>query len=170
MTTIRLVPGDEIHGAAHPLDESPWNGPVGEVAVCAHLQRAENGEVHLAASDHGERFGRVEEAGPRSDGDGLLAGVDEVGIFVALEGEGAHPQDAVLGLQGHLHVVGDVVGHQGGNADAEVDVVTVAQLAGSDRCHLVAGPSHASAPAVRGRVVRCSMSLTPSGTWTTCVT
>ena len=47
-------------------------------------------------------------AGKRRDG--LLAGVDEVGIDLALGRERAHAEHAVLALQRHVHALGDVVG------------------------------------------------------------
>jgi hypothetical protein len=41
-----------------------------------------------------------------------------------------------------IHALGDVVGHQGRNADAEVHVEAVLQLAGGAGGHLVTGPGH----------------------------
>ena len=79
---------------------------------------------------------------PGSDGDGLLAGVDEVGVLLALERERAHAEQAVLALQDDADAVGQVVGHERGDADAEVDVVAVVQFVGRDRGHFIPGPGH----------------------------
>ena len=90
---------DQIHRAAHALDHLAGDHPVGEIAVLRDLHRAQDGAVDVAAADHGERLGRREIGAARQLGDRLLAGVDEVGILVALVGEGADAQHAVLRLQ-----------------------------------------------------------------------
>ncbi len=43
-------------------------------------------------------------------------------------GKRADAEQAVLGLQRDVHAFGNVIGHQRRDADAEVDVITVAQL------------------------------------------
>jgi hypothetical protein len=132
----------QVHGAAHALHHLAGDHPVGEVAVLGHLHGAQEREVDMAAADHGEGIGGGEIAGRRDLGDGLLARIDEVGILLALIGERAEAEHAVLALQLHAHAVGDVVRHQGRDADAEIDVEAVAQLLGGARRHLVAGPGH----------------------------
>src|SRR5262249_4215976 len=95
----------------------------------------------------------------------LLAGVDEVGILLAFVGERPHAEHAVLALQVHLDTVGDIVRNQRRDADAEVDVIAVAQLLRGARGHLFGGPGHQLSPPVaawgafagRGRVVWTSM-------------
>ena len=89
-----------------------------------------------------KEFGRGEIAGRRQFADRLLAGVDEVGVFLALIGERSHAEHAVLALQADVDAVGDVVRDQRRNADAEIDVVAVAQLLGGAGSHLFAGPGH----------------------------
>jgi hypothetical protein len=92
----------------------------------------------------------------------MLAGVDQVGVLLALERERAGAEHAVLGLQLHLDAVGDVVGDQGGDADAEIDGEAVFQFAGGAHRHLVAAPGHYAGSLVgsgRGRVVTRSMGL-----------
>ena len=78
----------------------------------------------------------------RQFGDGLLAGVNEVGILLALIGKRAHAEHAVLALKLNVDAVGDEIRHQRRNADAEIDVIAVAQFPGGARRHLFAGPSH----------------------------
>jgi hypothetical protein len=68
-----------------------------------HLHGAQDRQVDMPAADHRERIGAGEIAGRRQLRDGLLAGVDEVGILLALERERAHAEHAVLALQLHPH-------------------------------------------------------------------
>src|SRR5678816_2527348 len=75
---------DQVHGAAGTLDHLPRHHPVGEVAVFRDLETAEDGEVDVAAADHGEGVGAREKARAGDGGDGLLAGVDEVRIDLAV--------------------------------------------------------------------------------------
>src|SRR5262249_38482096 len=116
--------------------------------------------------------GGREIARGRDLGDGLLAGIDEVGVLFALVGEGPKAEHAVLALQLHAHALRDVVRHQRGNTDAEIDAEAVAQLPGGALGHLIASPGHqTSSPVPAGaalplRTVRCSMCLTASGTCT----
>src|SRR4029077_12004950 len=160
-----------IHRAAHALDHLAGDHPVGEIAVLRHLHRAEDRKVHVAAADHAERIGRGEIAGRRQFAHRLLAGVDEIGIFLALVGERPHPEHAVLALQLNVHAFGNIVGDQRRNTDAEIDIVAVAQLLRGTRGHLFAGPGHqTSAPvafaAGRGLVLRNSMRFLAVPTWT----
>src|SRR5271166_798679 len=128
-----LDAGDQIHRPAHALDHLAGDHPVGEIAGLGHLHRPENGEIDVAAADHGEGIGAGEEAGGRQLRHRLLAGVDEVRVLIALEREGAHAEHAVFALQLNVDAPGNVVRHQGRNADAEVDVEAVLQLLGGAR-------------------------------------
>ena len=123
-----LHAGDEIHRAAGTFDHLAGNHPVGDVAVVRHLEGAENGEIDVAAANHGERIGAREKGRAGHRRDGLLAGVDQVGIDFVLGRERADAEQAVLGLQRDVHAFGNVVGHQRRDADAEIDVVAVAQF------------------------------------------
>src|SRR5260370_30526206 len=60
-----LGAGDEVHGAAHAFEHFSGDGPVGEIAFFVDLQRAENGEVDVAAANHAEGIGgrRITGAG-----------------------------------------------------------------------------------------------------------
>src|ERR1051325_3118719 len=133
---------DQVHGAAHALHHLAGDHPVCEVAVLGHLHGAEQRDVDVAAADHREAVGRGEEARGWKLGDGLLAGVDEVGIFFALVGERPEAKHAVLALQLHAHAFGNVVRHQRRDADAEIDVEAVAQLLRRAFRHLLTGPGH----------------------------
>src|SRR4051812_990982 len=124
----------------------------------------------MAAAHHAEGVGAGEIAGGRQFAHCLLAGVDQVGVFLALIGKRAHAEHAVFALQDNVHPVRDVVRHQGWNPDAEVDVVSIAQFLCRARGHLIAGPGHqtsspvaagAAALSARGRVLRNSIRLLP---------
>src|SRR5262249_34135235 len=122
------------------------------------------------AADHREAVGGGEIARGGEFGDGLLARVDEVGVLLALVGERAKAEHAVLALQLHAHALRNVIRHQRRDTDAEIDVEAVAQLLRGPFGHLLAGPGHQTsppAPAAAGRLrtVRCSMCLTAFGTW-----
>src|SRR5690606_16902196 len=129
--------------------------PVGQVALVGDLHRAQDRQVDVAAADHGEGVVAAEIAGPCTRGDGLLAGVDQVGVDLVLGRERADAEQAVLRLQPDVHAIWDVVGHQCRQADAEVDVHAVLELTGGALRHFFAGPGHYGAPA--GRTVPGSM-------------
>ena len=58
----------------------------------------------------------------------VIACVDEVIVFAARSGRRAHTQDAVLALQDDFAARGNVVGHQGRLADAQVDIGAVVDV------------------------------------------
>ncbi len=133
---------DEVHGAAHSLDEFAGDHPVGDVGVLADLHCAEDGDINVPASDHGEGIAGGEEGCAGPGGDGLFAGVDEVGVDGVLVGEGADAEQAVLGLEPDIDALGDVVGDECGDADAEVDDEAVAEFACGTHGELVACKRH----------------------------
>ena len=140
-----LDPGDEVHGAAHALDQLAGDHPVGEVAFLGDLHRAEDRHVDLAAADHAEasRPRRNRRCGRSSVIVCLPALIRSASILV-LGRERAHAEHAVLGLQRHVDAVGDVVRDQRRDADAEVHVHAVLELLGGAGGHLVAVPGHVS--------------------------
>ncbi len=145
-----LDAGHQVHGAAGTLDHLAGNHPVGQVAVAGDLHAAEDRQVDLAAADHGKRFGGIEEDRAGNGGDGLLAGVDQVGIDLVFGREGADAEQAVFRLQNDVDALRDEVGHQGRHADAEVDVGAVGQLLGHPFGHPFALGLQAGNRAVAG--------------------
>src|SRR4029078_8389920 len=120
---------------------------------------------------HAEGFGRGEIAGRRQFRDRLLAGVDEIGVHLVLLGKRAHAEHGGLALRADVDAVGDVVRDQRRDADAEIDVIAVAQLLGGTRGHLFTGPGHGALllkgcyhAAGRGRVLRNSIRFLPMPT------
>ena len=101
-----LDAGDQIHGAAGPFDHLARHHPVGQVAVVRYLQAAQDGKVDMAAADHREGVGAAEKARPGKSGDGLLAGVDEIGIDAVFGWVGTDAEQPVLRLQCHIDVSG----------------------------------------------------------------
>ena len=101
-----LGAGDEVHGAAHALKHFAGDGPIGESSLFVDLQRAEDGEVDVAAANHGERIGGRKISGAGKFGDGFFAGVDEVGIDFGFERIRADAEHAVFGLEDDVHACG----------------------------------------------------------------
>src|SRR5260370_28804469 len=123
-----LHPRDEIHRSAGAFDHCAGHHTIGDVTCVRYLEGTENGEIDVAAANHRERVGAREKGGAGHGRDGLLAGVDQVGVHLALGWERANAEQTVLRLQRDVHAFGNVIGHKRRDADAEVDVVTVAQL------------------------------------------
>ena len=132
----------EIHGPARALHHRPRDHPVGEIARGGNLHRTQDRQIDVASPNHREALGATEVAGSINRGDRFLARVDEVGVDFGLRRIGADAQQAVLALEENLHTLRDQVGAEGGDADAEVDVVAVPQLAGGARGNLFAGQRH----------------------------
>ena len=99
------------------------------------LESTENGEIHVAAANHGEGIGRRKIRRARKFGDSFLARIDEVGIHFGFERIRADAEHAVFGLENNVHAFGDIIGDERGHADAEIDVVAVAQLQRNPPCN-----------------------------------
>ena len=67
----------------------------------------------MTAANHRERVGTIEKTAARQGGDGLLAGVDQVGIDFILCRKRSDTQQSIFALQPHIHAFRNVVGHQG---------------------------------------------------------
>ncbi|MCY1176594.1 hypothetical protein D9M73_168730 [compost metagenome] len=80
----------------------------------------------------------VEEGTTGQQGDVLLAGVDQVIVFLARRRAWAHAQQAVFAVQEHF-LVTQVVGHQGRCADAQVYIRAFLDVCGHALGHLGAG-------------------------------
>ncbi len=63
----------------------------------------------------------VDRGRARHGGDIAAAGVGEVRVLHALGRPGAEPDDAVLRLEEHVHVLGQVVGDEARQSDAQID-------------------------------------------------
>jgi hypothetical protein len=67
-----------------------------KIALFADLHRAEDRQVDLAAADHREAFMAAENGRALDGGDGLLAGVDQVGVDFVFRWERADTEHAVF--------------------------------------------------------------------------
>ena len=72
----------QVHRTAHPLDKLARNEVVGHVAVGGYLHRAQDGHLAMRTANHRKRLVRREERGPVRLCHSLLAGVDQVAIFL----------------------------------------------------------------------------------------
>ena len=127
-----------------------------------HFKRTEHGQVDMTAANHREGLGGGKDRSAGTCGHGLLSGVDHVGIDGVFSREGTHAEQAVFRLQHDFHAVWNVVGDQGRNTDAEVDVEAVLHFAGDALSHLFAGKCHCcySFNSGRGQVItyaRCAV-------------
>ena len=89
----------QVHRPAHALDHFAGDRPVGQVAVrprpaCAPSTAMSRWPPRIIPNEGDEQ----KSAAP-GNGDGLLAGVDQVGVEVVASREGPDTENAVLGMQ-----------------------------------------------------------------------
>ena len=119
----------QVHGAAHGRYGVFLAGvPVGQVAGGTHLKSAQHTDVQVAAAHHGKAVGVVKVSAACQHGHRLLAGVDQVIVFMPGSWCRAHAQNAVFAVQYHFNAGRQVVGHQRGHADAQVDIGAVVNV------------------------------------------
>ena len=107
------------------LIEVPY-GATANIEILSTTSR----EIDMAAAYDLEGLGTGEVARTGQFGDRLLAGVDEIGVLVALEGKGSDPQHSVFRLEYEFDSRRNVIGHQRRHADSQVHVEPVLQLLG----------------------------------------
>ncbi len=128
----------EIHRAAHGGDRVRAAGvPVGKVAGRGHLERPQDAEIEVPAADHAEGIGMVEIRPAGKKRRRLLSGVDEVFVFFAGCWLRPDTKDAVLAVENDLAAFRQVVGDQSRQADPEVDVRPIGDVAGNPRRDLL---------------------------------
>ena len=104
----------------------------------------------MPAADHRKALVRAEIGRLWQLADRLLAGVDEVGVFLARERKGADAEHAVFRLERDGDARGDMVGDERRDADAEVHIEAVLQFARGAGCHFVTSPGHYFSPDAGG--------------------
>ena len=128
ITITRLAPCTRSIAPPMPLTILPGIIQFARSPCSRNLHRAEHGEIDVAAANHAERKCGIEERRAGQYRYRLLAGVDQIGIFLAFVRIGAHAEDAVLALQRHGDAGGHVVRNQRRQTDAEVDVLSVSAV------------------------------------------
>ena len=68
----------------HRKEDPNRDNPVGKIAPCGDLHRAQHGQVHVPTTDHCERLVARKHGRARVQRDRLFAGVDQVRIHFAL--------------------------------------------------------------------------------------
>lgn len=99
-------------------------------SVLADLKSTKHSQVNAARPDHTETLVGTEDGSTATQGDGLLAGVDQVGILLTGLGVATQTQDTVLGLEDDLNTLLDVGGSNQGHSDTKVDVHAVLEFLG----------------------------------------
>src|SRR5690606_35393715 len=115
----------EIHGAADSGNRIFASLPVGNVAILGHLERAQDRQVDMAATDHRKAVRMVEESRARYLRNRLLARIDEVEIFLALGRRLTEAENAVLAVIDHGTAFRHELRRHLRNADAEVHIGTI---------------------------------------------
>ena len=130
----------EIHRTAHAGREIRiLRRPVGEVALLRHLERAHDRKIEVAATDHEERVGMMEECPALHQRGQALPGIDQVWIGFVRSGFRSHAENAVLAVEHDLAVLRDVIGDQRRQTDPQVDVPAVIDVLGGAPSHLRTG-------------------------------
>ena len=147
----------QIHGTAHTLDHFARHHPIGDIATFGDLHAAKHGQIDMPAPDHRKAGGTIEIGRLRKLADRLFTGIDQVWIFLACIGKGADAEQAVFGLQRHFNAIGNMIGNERGDANAQIDIIAILQLARRPGGHVVTCPGHYAASL--SRTVRNSIFL-----------
>ena len=82
----------------------------------------------MTAADHTEGGGGVNEAAAHTDTGGRTAGIHHVQWIVVPCVGRSSANNAVLGLKDHLNAFRQIVGNHGGQADAQIYQIAVAEF------------------------------------------
>ena len=182
ITMTRLAPCTRSIAPPMPLTILPGIIQLARSPVAGHLHRAEDRDVDVAAADHRRScVAESKKRAPGQHGDGLLAGVDQVGVHLVLgrvrpDAEDARSRDCSTTSTSVGHVVRD----QRRQADAEVDVLRrrcssratraascsrVSAISRASRCRTVASLDALLGRLLGGRARRRAARRCP-GVWT----
>ena len=106
-----------------------------QATFLVYLQAAQNGGIHVAATDQAEGEGGVKEHSTGNGGNILTAGVGNIDILVFIGGNSAHTHNAVFGLEEYFYILRQEVGNHLGHTDTQVDHVAILQEAGCTLCN-----------------------------------
>src|SRR5262249_6172512 len=114
--------------------------------------------IDVAAANHSEAVGRRDVARAIELRDRLLAGIDDIRVHFIGGRKGAGTQNAVLRLQPNIHARPEVVRDERRNADTEIHVVAVFELASGARRHFFTCPHlQATSARIMRRSIRFSL-------------
>ena len=111
----------------------------------------------MPTADHAEGIGGGEIRRAAQLGNGLLASIDKIGINLVIIRKRPHAEHAVLRLQRHVDILGNVVGDERRNADAEIDVNPSSSSCAARRAMSLRSQGIGYYAVSRSRTVRCSM-------------
>ena len=114
----------QIHRSAHAFHHFAGNHPIREIPLLIHFHGAKNGKVDVPAANHGKGVGAGEVRCAWRFRDGLLAGIDQVGVLLTLLRIWPHAQHSVFRLQHHVHARRHTIRHQSRHADSQVHVIS----------------------------------------------
>jgi hypothetical protein len=124
-----LCARNEVHGAAHAGNHAARHHPVGEPSHLIDLKAPQHRQVQMAAADEAEGHGAVEGRSARQGADRAASGVGELLVLEPLFRQREHADDAVLRLEEDLDVARQIGGDERREADAEIDEVSLLELA-----------------------------------------
>jgi len=121
----------KVHGTSHALYHLTRNDPICKRSFNADLKSAEDADVHLAATNHGERLRAREEASACDGCDRLLTSVDQIRVDFLLCREPAEAENTVFALQCDLDTWLHKVSAEGRDADAQVHIHSILKFLSS---------------------------------------
>src|SRR5205823_2388777 len=135
----RRAAGHHVHSAANAAADLFRRAPVGDVAGLVDLVGAQHDHVDFSGAHHFECGHAVVVGGARLLGDVIAARIVHVIVDGVFGDRAAVAQDSVLAVQGDI-ATSDVVRHQRGDTQAQIDVAVLGQQRGRALGHLGAGP------------------------------
>ena len=128
VTITRRAPTTRSIAPPTPSTSCPGTAQLAMSPCSAHLERAEHGDVDVAAADHGEARRAVEVRRARQRGHRLLGGVDQVGVDVVRAPGAGRRRGGRSRYGGTPRVVAEHARDEVRDADAEVDDLARAEL------------------------------------------
>jgi hypothetical protein len=103
----------QIHGTTYGRNSVDFSRmPIGQIASGTDLKSAQHTNVQMTTSHHGKAVGMMKIRTSWQQRNGLLAGVDQVVVFVAGCRRRTHSQNTILAVQQNFKVRRNMVGNQ----------------------------------------------------------
>ena len=129
VTITRRAPTTRSIAPPTPSTSLPGTAQFAMSPARAHLERAEHGDVDVAAADHREALGAVEVRRPGQRGDRQLRGVDQVRVELVAVRPRPDAEEPVLGVQDDAGVRAEEPRDEVRDADPEVHDLAGPELA-----------------------------------------